>query len=64
VIPREQRPEVYRSWGFSQDGADQMSDMIDGFNSAWISFESGSVEREYGTTSLQDVLGVLAACVA
>ena len=60
VIPREQRAEVYRSWGFSRGGADQMSDMIDGFNSAWISFEGGSVKRERGTTSLQDVLGVLA----
>lgn len=60
VIPRAQRPEVYRSWGLSQSGADLMSDMIDGFNSAWISFEGGSAERAYGTTSLQDALGTLA----
>jgi hypothetical protein len=46
--------------GVSQRGAELMSDMIDGFNSAWISFEGGSAEAAYGTTSLHDVLGVLA----
>jgi hypothetical protein len=37
-----------------------MSDMIDGFNSAWISFECGNAQLAYGTTSLQNALGVLA----
>ena len=60
VIPREERPEVYRSWGLSQRGAELMSDMIDGFNSTWITFEGGSAEPAHGTTSLQDALGVLA----
>ena len=64
VIPREQRREVYRAWGLSPRGADTMSDMIDGFNSGWIRFEGGRVERVYGTTSLQDALGELAARAA
>jgi NAD(P)H dehydrogenase (quinone) len=53
VIPREQRAEVYRSWGLSPRGAGLMSDMIDGFNSAWISFEGANAEPAYGTTSLR-----------
>jgi NAD(P)H dehydrogenase (quinone) len=60
VIPREQRVEVYRSWGLSRAGAVLMSEMIDGFNSGWIRFEGGSVERIYGTTSLQEALRSLA----
>jgi NAD(P)H dehydrogenase (quinone) len=64
VVPREQRPEVYRAWGLSHGGADLMSDMVDGFNSSWISFEGGSVERAYGTTSLQDALGLFAVRAA
>jgi putative NADH-flavin reductase len=40
--------------------ADLMSDMIDGFNSVWIGFEGGNAELAYGTTSLQNALGVLA----
>jgi NAD(P)H dehydrogenase (quinone) len=64
VIPRDQRPDVYRSWGLSQRGADLMSEMIDGFNSGWISFEGGSAEPASGTTSLQNARGALAKCAA
>ena len=64
VIQREKRPEVYRSWGLSQVGADLMTDMIDAFNSGWIAFEGGSVEAVSGTTSLRAALGILGARAA
>jgi NAD(P)H dehydrogenase (quinone) len=60
VIPRDERAGVYRSWGLSDGSARAMSDMIDGFNSGWISFEGGAVEREYTPTPLEISLQRLA----
>jgi hypothetical protein len=37
-----------------------MSAMIDGFNSGWIGFEGGAVEREYTLTPLEVSLQRLA----
>jgi NAD(P)H dehydrogenase (quinone) len=60
VIPRDERAGVYRSWGLSDGGAREMSAMIDGFNSGWIRFEGGAVERAYTPTSLETSLQRLA----
>jgi NAD(P)H dehydrogenase (quinone) len=60
VIPRDERVGVYRSWGLSDGSARAMSDMIDGFNSGWISFEGGAVEREHTPTPLEISLQRLA----
>lgn len=60
TVPRERRLDVYRSWGLSNGGAASMSEMIDGFNSGWIAFEGGGIERMYGETSLEENLAVLA----
>lgn len=60
VIPRDQRVGVYRSWGLSDGSARAMSAMIDGFNSGWIGFEGGAVEREYTLTPLEISLQRLA----
>jgi uncharacterized protein YbjT (DUF2867 family) len=60
AIPRDERVGVYRSWGLSDGSARAMSAMIDGFNSGWIGFEGGAVEREYTQTPLEISLQRLA----
>src|SRR3984893_2569491 len=60
IIPRDERVGVYRSWGLSDGSAHAMSAMIDGFNSGWIAFEGGAVERAYTLTPLETSLQRLA----
>jgi NAD(P)H dehydrogenase (quinone) len=60
VIPRDERAGVYRSWGLSDGSAQAMSTMIDGFNSGWIAFEGGAVERAQAPTPLEISLQTLA----
>jgi NAD(P)H dehydrogenase (quinone) len=60
VIPRDDRPGVYRSWGLSEGSAREMSAMVDGFNSGWIRFEGGEVERAHAATPLEISLQRLA----
>jgi NAD(P)H dehydrogenase (quinone) len=60
VIPRDERVGVYRSWGLSEGSAREMSAMIDGFNSGWIHFEGGAVERADTLTPLEISLQRLA----
>jgi NAD(P)H dehydrogenase (quinone) len=45
VVPKDDRANIYRTWGLSQSAAESMAAMIDGFNSGWIRFEEGAVER-------------------
>jgi NAD(P)H dehydrogenase (quinone) len=58
-VPRDRRVSVYRSRGLSSAGAAAMSDMIDGFNSGWITFEGGGIERRDAPTSLAAALATL-----
>jgi len=58
-IARSERIGVYESWGLSSAGAAAMSDMIDGFNSGWISFEGGAAERRDARTPLKDAIETL-----
>jgi NAD(P)H dehydrogenase (quinone) len=61
IVPCDERVAMYRSWGFSDHAASEMSDMIDGFNSQWIAFEGGAIERLHGTITLKTALEHLAA---
>jgi NAD(P)H dehydrogenase (quinone) len=60
IVPCAERIDVYRSWGVSAVAASAMSEMIDGFNSGWIAFEGGRVERMFGKTSLEEALATFA----
>jgi hypothetical protein len=61
VVPYTERLDVYRARGVTGNAALAISEMVDGFNSGWIAFEGGDVERMFGKTPFQEALGTFAA---
>ena len=56
IIAGDDYESVYRSFGFSDEGARLMAEMNRGFNSDHIVFERGSREQVQGETLLEDCL--------
>ncbi|WP_312414142.1 NAD(P)H-binding protein [Comamonas sp.] len=54
-FPREQWPGLFEQWGMSASAMQCWAEMIDGFNSGWISFEGGH-ERQHGKVGLVEAL--------
>lgn len=55
-FPREEWPGFFRQVGMSEAAGQCWTEMIDGFNSGWITFEGGH-ERQYGEVGLTAALG-------
>ncbi len=59
LVPRQSRRELFTAQGMVDPGPRE--DMLDGFNTGWITFEGGETERRRGETSLETVVqGLLA----
>ena len=57
VVPRETWEELFRSQGMHNP--EPRMRMLDGFNSGWIEFEGGVIERRKGDTPLEKVVNKL-----
>jgi NAD(P)H dehydrogenase (quinone) len=55
ALPSSQWNTTYRSWGLSPRSAEAMSEMLEGFNSGWIAYESPEAQTAHGSTHLEAV---------
>lgn len=56
AIPEAEWHAVFTSWGFSSHAAGTWQEMIEGFNTGHITFESSNAVTVYGTVTIEDAV--------
>ncbi len=56
ALPPSEWGAVYLSWGLTPPSAQAMAEMLNGFNTGWISYEGSEADTIHGATPLEAVL--------
>jgi NAD(P)H dehydrogenase (quinone) len=60
VLPPSEWHSTYLSWGLTARSAEAMAEMLNGFNTGWITYENSEADTMHGATTLEAVLAELA----